>query len=191
MRSFLKNRHFANMYRRDFALYDPDLKTATNGTIVPARSTDYPYILFIGPSFFESYSTWPNTKFIHGFNLGKNGSAALTSLLDTVPLACHALRHGRLANWELGNEPDLYDDNGQFSFRPSNWSESEYVHEWLSKERAIKHKLANSCPEMATDAMYKYIAPSFAGIHDSLNPVKTWQNGLDSDHNIALNSMHK
>ncbi|CAL5866154.1 uncharacterized protein PFLUO_LOCUS361 [Penicillium psychrofluorescens] len=175
---------------QDFALYDPNLKTSTNGTIVPAKSTDYPYLLSIGPSFFESYATWPNTKFSHGFNLAKNTTAAMESLLATVPLACKALGDGKLMHWELGNEPDLFSTSGVFSPRPKNWNESDYVDNWLTKERAIKQKMAHACPEMATDSAYTYLAPSFAGVDNSLDPVKTWRDGLDSDKNIRLNSVH-
>ncbi|KAL1961879.1 hypothetical protein VTN77DRAFT_959 [Rasamsonia byssochlamydoides] len=175
---------------QDYALYNASLKTATNGTIIPSKSTDYPYILYIGPSFFESYSTWPDTKFIHGYNLAKNGSEALESLLATVPLACKALQGGKLAYWELGNEPDLYKTSAQGIVRPANWTEQDYVNEWLNKSRAIREVMAEACPEMATDAEYKYIAPSFAGINNSLKPITTWQDGLDTDHDIALNSEH-
>lgn len=176
---------------RDYALYNASLQTATNGTYIPSISTDYPRILYIGPSFFESYTTWPNTKFIHGFNLAKNDSAALDSLLATVPLACRALQGGRLAYWELGNEPDLYKTSAQGIMRPANWTERDYVEEWLTKTRAIRDALAEACPEMATDAAYRYIAPSFAGVANSLQPVTTWRDGLNTDRNIALNSEHK
>lgn len=172
-------------------MYDQSLKTATNGTIEPSKAVDYPTILSIGPLFFESYSTWPDTKFIHGFNLGKNGSQALESLLATVPLACEALQDDKLAYWELGNEPDLFKTSAQGPVRPSNWTENDYVNEWLTKTRLIKKTLVESCPEMANDTKYQYIAPSFAGVSNSLNPVTTWRDGLNTDHNIALNSEHK
>lgn len=159
--------------------------------MVPAVSTDYPYILYIGPSFFESYSTWPDTKFSHGFNMGKNGTAAMDTLLATASLACNALKSGKLMNWELGNEPDLFKTTSPHPVRPLDWSESDYVDEWLAKTRTMKRKLAKSCPDMATEATYKYLAPSFAGLTNSLDAVKTWQDGLDADHDIALNSMHK
>ncbi|OJJ33989.1 hypothetical protein ASPWEDRAFT_114341 [Aspergillus wentii DTO 134E9] len=172
---------------QDFALYDPDLKTATNGTVVPSITSDYPIILSIGPSFFDSYSTWPSTKFIHGFNLGKNGSTGMESLLATVPLACKALEGDKLAYWELGNEPDLFKTSAQGIRRPSTWTEQDYVDEWLNKTRVIKSKMAGSCPELAG---YRYIAPSFAGVTNSLDPVVTWRDGLGDDQNIALNSEH-
>ncbi|KAJ5161181.1 hypothetical protein N7492_006573 [Penicillium capsulatum] len=174
----------------DLALYDPNLTTSVNGTFVPAVSGDFPYYLSIGPSFFESYATLPNTKFIHGFNLGKNDTAAMKSLLATIPLACKALKDGKLAHWELGNEPDLFKTTKPYSVRPANWNESDYVHDWRAKERIIKRKLTQSCPELAEGSSYSYIGPSFAGLEYSLDAVKTWRSGLNSDHNIALNSMH-
>lgn len=167
------------------------MEYAVNGTVVPSRSVDYPYIIYIGPSFFESYSTWPDTRFIHGFNLAKNNSESLQSLLDTVPLACRALQDGKLAYWELGNEPDLYKTSSQGVVRPANWTEQDYVDEWLTKSREIRHALAEACPELTTESNYKYIAPSFAGISNSLKPIATWEDGLNTDHNIALNSEHK
>jgi hypothetical protein len=172
-------------------LYDPSLKTSINGTVVPAVSSDYPSIIFIGPSYFESYSTLPGVKFSHGFNMGKNGTVGMDTLLATVPLACNALKGGKLAYWEIGNEPDLFKTTKPDSVRPANWTESDYVTEWLAKKRAIRRQLTKSCPEMATDAKYKYIAPSFAGLTNSLDAIKTWQDGINVDRTIALNSMHK
>jgi len=73
---------------------------------VPERSRDYPAILSIGPSYFDSYSSFSSTKYIHGFNLGKNGTAARASPLATVSLVCRALGNDKLLYWEFGNEPD-------------------------------------------------------------------------------------
>ena len=147
--------------------------------------------MYIGSSYFDSYSTWPNTKFVHGFNLGKNGSEGLDSLLATVPLACKALGGGKLAYWELGNEPDLYKTSAQGPVRPANWTAQDYVNEWLDKTRLIKSTMAQSCPELAANASYRYIAPSFGGVTNSLDPVTTWEDGLDTDQDIALDSVHK
>ncbi|KAJ5769363.1 hypothetical protein N7520_003922 [Penicillium odoratum] len=174
---------------QDFALYDANLRTGINGTVVPAVSTDYPSIVSIGPSFFESYATWPDTKFSFGFDMGKNGTAGMDTLLATAPLACKALK-GKLAYWEMGNEPDLFKTSTPDTKRPANWTESDYVNEWLSKTRLVRRQIAKACPEMTTEAQYQYISPSFAGLTNSLDPVKTWQDGLDTDHDIKLNSMH-
>ena len=152
-----------------------------------AASQDYPTVLTIGKSFFESYSTWPGVQFIHGFNLGKNNTAGYQTLLETVPLACNALQGGKLAYWELGNEPDLYKTSAQGVVRPANWAEKDYVNEWLNKTRLVGQLVEKNCPNQA----YGYIAPSFAGTHNSLDPVKTWHSGLNADGNTKLISSHK
>ena len=159
--------------------------------MVPSRSLDYPTILSFGKSFFESYSTWPNTRYIHGFNLAKNGSAARQSLLETVPLVCQALANDRLLYWELGNEPDLYKTSAQGATRPLGWNEQDYVQDWLNGTRAIRHTMAQACPNMTTEAEYKYVAPSFAGTSNNLDPIVAWRDGLDIDKDIALISSHK
>ena len=175
---------------QDYPLYNASLPTATYGIYNSNKSSDYPTTLFIGPEYFDSYSTWPNTTFIHGFNLAKNGSIGYNSLLATVPLVCKALEGGKLAYWELGNEPDLYKTSAQGAVRPASWNEQDYVDEWLYKTRAIKKTMAATCPDLTTDAKYKYIAPSFAGTSNSLDPIRTWHDGLDTDHDISLISSH-
>jgi hypothetical protein len=93
---------------QDFAVFNESLNSAIVGIVDPAKSPDYPTTITIGPAYFESYLTWPDTQFVHGFNLGKNSTVARQGLLDSVPFVCKALGGGRLAYWELGNEPDLF-----------------------------------------------------------------------------------
>ena len=178
---------------QDYALYNASLKTQINGTFNLARSADYPTTIFIGPSYFESYSTWPDTKFSHGFNLGLGGnnSAGWETLLETVPLACKALSNGKLLWWEYGNEPDLYSTSSQGPVRPPSWNEAEYVAQWLNGTRAIKSQLTKYCPDMVSNDTYGYMAPSFAGTNNHLKPLLTWQDGLDVDQDIKLISSHK
>ncbi|OCL03668.1 glycoside hydrolase family 79 protein [Glonium stellatum] len=175
---------------QDYALYDASLSVATNGTYIPSISKDYPLILSIGPSFFESYSTWPNTKFIHGFNLAKNTTDDRVKLLDTVPLVCKALGGGKLLYWELGNEPDLYKTSAQGRVRPPTWTESDYVSEWIDVTGKIGVSMAKSCTNMTRSYAYQYIAPSFAGTNNSLKPLTTWKDNLNAANYIALFSSH-
>lgn len=142
----------------------------------------------MGPSYFESYLTWPNTKFSHGFNLGKNSSHDIQLLLDTVLLACKALGKGNLLVWELGNEPDDYPVSFQGAVRPASWTEEDYVHQWLSRTAALKKQMEDHCPQLANA---KYVAPSFGGINGALKALTTWQVGLNDAKNIAFNSEHK
>jgi hypothetical protein len=167
------------------------LKTATNGTYVPSISTDYPTILYIGPSYFESFETWPNTKYSFGFNLALNGTAGIQNIQEEIPLVCKALENGRLAYWELGNEPDLYPTSAQGAKRPSTWHEQDYVYEWRNKSRLIKEGVEKACPDLGRQSPFPFIAPSFAGTANYLKPIPTWQDGLDEDKMIILNSEHK
>ena len=158
--------------------------------IIPSIAPDYPRYLNIGSSYFESYSTFPDTKFIHGFNMAENGTEGMESLLATVTLACKALKDGKLEYWELGNEPDQYTTTDRGTRRPASWSDQDYVNEWLRKTTDIKKKMEESCPQYMAER--KYIAPSLANLgSDGLNPVSVWRDGLNKYRNIALDSAHK
>ncbi|KAI9668250.1 MAG: hypothetical protein M1821_001070 [Bathelium mastoideum] len=176
---------------QDYAIFNSSLPVATVGIIQPNLSTDYPTILTFGPAYFESYTTWPDTRFSHGFNLGRNSTAARTALLDSVPYACEALgQDGRLNVWELGNEPDLYKTSAQGIIRPASWTEQDYVNEWLNLTGQIKETMAQNCSNLTTAEEYLYMAPSFAGTGNSLDPIRTWEDGLDNDRDIEYISSH-
>jgi hypothetical protein len=180
---------------QDYALYNASLPYALNGTINPARSPDYPTTIFIGPSYFESYSTWPNVKFSHGFNLGLGGSVShpegWQTLLDTVPLACKALGGGKLYAWEYGNEPDLYSTSSQGPVRPATWNEEEYVQQWLNGTRKIKELLGVHCPDMVGNGKEDFLGLSFAGTSNHLKANTTFADGIEADRDIKLFSTHK
>ncbi|KAK3355663.1 hypothetical protein B0H65DRAFT_54548 [Neurospora tetraspora] len=177
---------------QDYALYNASLPYALNGTIDPKRSPDYPTTIFIGPSFFESYNTFKNSKFIHGFNLGLGGNrtSGWQTLLDTVPLACKALSGGKLFAWTYGNEPDLFSTSSQGPVRPPSWNEAEYVDQWLNGTRKIHELLEKNCPDLAKNGTYGYIAPAFAGVGNKLKAPKAWGEGLNEDKNIKLFDTH-
>jgi hypothetical protein len=169
-------------------VFDESLNSAIVGIVDPAKSPDYPTTITIGPAYFESYLTWPDTQFVHGFNLGKNSTVARRGLLESLPFACKALGGGRLAYWELGNEPDLFKRS---SVRPADWNEQDYAIEWLTWTRRIRDAMQHSCPELAANRSYQYYAPSFAGTGgNGLDPVLAWESGLDADKDIALISSH-
>lgn len=173
---------------QDYYLLNTSQPEALLGTFNFNRSRDYPTTITIGPSFFESYETWPGVKFTHGFNLAKsNNTVGIDSLLTSVPLACKALQ-GKLLDWELGNEPDLFPTSSQGPVRPRTWHESDYVTEWLNLTSQIRNILATNpaCAGLTHD----FIAPSFAGTSNFLNPIVTWRDGLDADKDISLISSH-
>ncbi|OHE90628.1 beta-glucuronidase [Colletotrichum orchidophilum] len=174
---------------QDYALYDESLPYAVNGTYDLARSRDYPTTIHIGPSFFESYGTLPDTKFTHGFNLGLGGnrSEGWETLKATVPLACKAIGKDNLDVWEYGNEPDLFSTSAQGPVRPSSWNEKVYVEQWLNVTREIAAILAEACPDFPKPV---FMAPSNAGTANRLRAPAQWAAGLDADDNVALFSTH-
>lgn len=175
---------------QDYATYDSSQTEALIGSYDFSRSRDYPTTISIGPAYFESYGTWHNISFIHGFNLGKNGTIGLDTLTATVPLVCTSLNGSKLAYWQLGNEPDLYKTSSQGPVRPSWWNETYYVDEWLNKTEIMRSLVQQHCPEVIEQGKFKFYSPSFAGTGNSLNMIKTWQAGLDSDKDIAFIDSH-
>ena len=140
---------------QDYAIFNSSLLSlATIGIFNDSISPDYPTTLTFGPKFFQSYHTWPDVKFTHGFNLGRNSTAARHALIESVPYACKALEGGRLLHWELGNEPDLYSTSSQGAVRPPNWNEKWYVHQWLHWSRKIHAAMEKPCPNLATPEKY-------------------------------------
>lgn len=113
---------------QDYATFDADQQEALVGSYNFNRSKDYPTTISIGPAYFDSYNTWPGFRYLHGFNMGKNGSIGYDTLRGTVPLVCKALAGDKLASWTLGNEPDLFKTSAQGPVRPSWWNETGQSH---------------------------------------------------------------
>lgn len=76
--------------------------------------------------------------------------------------------------------------------RPAWWNETDYVQEWLNKTRGVIRDLVEkNCPEVIEQGKFKFYAPGFAGTGNSLNMIKTWEQGIDADHDIAFVDSHK
>ncbi|KIV90003.1 hypothetical protein PV10_07353 [Exophiala mesophila] len=176
---------------QDYYTFDATQQEALVGSVDPSRSPDYPTTISIGPSYFDSYTTWPGFSYVHGLNLGKNGTVGYDTLVATVPLVCqHLAATNRLAYWQLGNEPDLFETSTQGPVRPSWWAEPQYVEEYLNKTRIIRGLVQEHCPEVIEQDRLKYQAPSFAGTANNLDLVTTWNEGIDADSEIALIDSH-
>ncbi|CZT18183.1 uncharacterized protein RCC_04023 [Ramularia collo-cygni] len=172
---------------QDFAVFNATQTEAFIGSFNPILSEDYPTTISFGPAYFESYNTWPDVQFVHGFNLGGNSTSERQALIESVPYACKALSTGNLLHWELGNEPDLFNStNAAFAKRPATWGNEEYVDEWRNWTSAIDCALREACPELPIS----YYAPSFAGYSNGLDGVKVWELGINSDKDIAFMSSH-
>jgi hypothetical protein len=174
---------------QDFVIYNPDLPVGFKGVINESRSPDYPSYIEIGDKFFESFLTWPDTKFSFGLNFGgNNDSRAYSSTLKIAPLLCKTLGVSRFWGLEYGNEADQYASRSYV--RKGNWNESEYVAEWLNGTRAIQKEISRACPEFGTEAV-SYLGPSFAGLNTHLRSPRAWAFGLNSDKTLKYFASHK
>ncbi|KAJ2970373.1 hypothetical protein NUW58_g9720 [Xylaria curta] len=155
---------------QDYAIYNRSLTVALDGTVNETRSPDYPTTIEIGPSYFESYLTWPNVKFTHGFNMGGNhDNRQWSTLIQTAEIACKTLGKDKL----------------------HCYNESDYVKEWLDGTRAIQGVLSEACPDLLGNDTYGYLAPSFAGVANHLKAPLAWADGLNTDETVRYYSSHK
>jgi hypothetical protein len=153
-----------------------------------ARVGNHRPLVYVGPSFFSSFNTFPNTRYIPGVNLAINGTAGISSRKAQIELTCKALGDSLLM-FEVGNEPDHFIS---FFRRPTNWTIEQYVKEWLEASQLVLEETASACPQIARRAP-GFFAPSFGGtdLGQPFSALAAFQNGQLSMHDIRQISIHK
>jgi hypothetical protein len=146
----------------------------------------------IGPSFFSSFGTFPQTSYIAGINLAVNGTDGTVTRQAETSFICKALGD-KLMMIEIGNEPDLFI---HWNRRNSSWSVADYVSDWQTASQVVGAELASACPRLARKIGNKFFGPSFAGTDFGsgptvLGPFQAFERGLNSKNNIAVLSGHK
>lgn len=124
------------------------------------KGDDQPVEVKYGPTFFESYHTLGPLNFIHGLNLNQNRS--IQQLEESATAACSSIGP-QLHLLELGNEWNF----APAKYRPANYSEADYVHEWNHKSGLVKDAVQKACPGLFNG----FMAPTFI-LLDFLHP--TW-----------------
>jgi hypothetical protein len=176
---------------RDYALLNTSLSGAITGTYNMSKSADYPTTIEYGTAFWSSYGTFSDTRYIHGLNLGKSGqnSGYRSNLLQAVASGCKRLEDSGILFWELGNEPDLYKTSAQGPVREATYDEAAYVKEWIDLAQAVEAQVSTACPGLTRKGRFKMIAPSFAGVSNSLDPAKTWNTTVSIGDGQPLEKM--
>ena len=91
--------------------------------------------MIMGPRFFEVINRFPsNTPITFGLNLAYSESDYIGQITTMATQAVKRLSDLNLVGFEIGNEPDLYLQNG---FRTGSWSGQVYTQEWLDRANAI------------------------------------------------------
>jgi hypothetical protein len=141
---------------------------------------DQPDALTIGPAWFQSFLQWSDTQYIYNLNFG-DGYKGQPGLEQTVLEARYAFAAlgNSLYGFEIGNEVDgktsvltsfghwwqVLDGWSQIRYvslglpndrRPANWTQVDYVREWLQYAQAI----SNDSIGLAED---KEVEPLFQG----------------------------
>ncbi|KAL9073659.1 MAG: hypothetical protein Q9157_004651 [Trypethelium eluteriae] len=98
--------------------------------------------LTFGPKYFEAIDRMPTgTPITYGLNLAYEGSDYISNIVTEASAALDNLKNVKVFSFEIGNEPDLYLQNG---FRTGQWGGQEYVQEWQDRTSAIYEQVLKS-----------------------------------------------
>ncbi|TFK40176.1 glycoside hydrolase family 79 protein [Crucibulum laeve] len=120
----------------DHTDFDPNVRFSE--AVFPAPSATVPYpeavSLVVGDAYYQTAQFLPpNTHVIWGVNLGQNNITAAILAASSIAKAFRssAIKDAGIVldAIEIGNEPDLYMNNG---LRARNYSSSQYTNEWIA-----------------------------------------------------------
>ncbi|KAI2467267.1 glycoside hydrolase family 79 protein [Annulohypoxylon bovei var. microspora] len=94
-----------------------------------------PDSMLIGPRFFEAANRLPKgTTVTWGLNLAYEQGDFIEKITTMANQAITKCPNLNITSFEIGNEPDLYSQNG---FRTGAWGGKVYTQEWLERATAI------------------------------------------------------
>ncbi|KAI1076428.1 hypothetical protein F5B20DRAFT_556012 [Whalleya microplaca] len=98
--------------------------------------------MLIGPRFFEAANRFPmGTPVTWGLNLAYDESDYIDQIILMAKQVIARCPNLRLTSFEIGNEPDLYLQNG---FRTGQWGASVYTEQWLNRAAAVYEQVLKS-----------------------------------------------
>ncbi|CAJ2501445.1 Uu.00g042980.m01.CDS01 [Anthostomella pinea] len=91
--------------------------------------------MLIGPHFFDAANRLPQgTPVTWGLNLAYEEDDYIDQIVATAQQIKDRCTNINLRSFEIGNEPDVYLDNG---FRKGTWTGTQYNNEWTERAAAI------------------------------------------------------
>lgn len=91
--------------------------------------------MIIGPRYFETLDRFPSgTPITFGLNLAYTEDDYIEQIVTMATQCLDRLENVNVVSFEIGNEPDLYLQNG---FRTGSWGGDVYTQQWLDRARAI------------------------------------------------------
>jgi Glycosyl hydrolase family 79 C-terminal beta domain len=182
----------------DEAVLDTNLANATTHKQDTGLPSGPQQQLKYGNSYFQSFGTWPDARYIYDFNMafnvGDDADTGFSSLNGTIPLICQALADGRFLYWEYGNEPNLYQTQSHGYVDAASWTAQSYLQQWQNGTSVIKEQLQAdpNCAELA-GSDFGFIGPSLwiPASHPTLTLGSVWSAGLDSADDLRMIAMHR
>lgn len=126
---------------QDYMLYDESYKTIgwkknPSSTGKGAIASDS---MIVGPGYFEAMDRFPKGTWVtYGLNLAYQGSDFKQKMVDMATAAVLGLKNTQLYSFEIGNEPDLWLQNG---FRTAPWDGKTYTTAFLDAADNIYKKV--------------------------------------------------
>lgn len=103
-----------------------------NPTGSGAYSPDH---MIIGPTYFETMDRLPaGTPITFGLNLAYEQPDYIDQIVLMANTSLSSLKNVDIVSFEIGNEPDLYLQNG---FRTGSWGGDVYTQQWLDRAQAV------------------------------------------------------
>jgi Glycosyl hydrolase family 79 C-terminal beta domain len=102
----------------------------------PVGQGDFPpdHLIF-GPRYFEVLDRFPTrTPITYGLSLAYSETDYIDRIVASAEAARTGLNNVQLVSFEIGNEPDLYLQNG---FRTGQWDGQVYTNQWLDRASAV------------------------------------------------------
>ncbi|ETN38797.1 uncharacterized protein HMPREF1541_06836 [Cyphellophora europaea CBS 101466] len=91
--------------------------------------------MIIGPRYFEALDRFPEgTPLTFGLNLAYEEEDYIDQIVTMATQALDRLENLNVVSFEIGNEPDLYLQNG---FRTGSWGGDVYTQQWLDRAQAV------------------------------------------------------
>lgn len=91
--------------------------------------------MLIGPRFFQAANRFPKgSPVTWGLNLAYQESDYIDQIVTMAQQVVKGIPNLNLVSFEIGNEPDLYAQNG---FRTGTWGGDVYTQQWLDRASAL------------------------------------------------------
>lgn len=130
----------------DTMLYNASTRGYTiqqNPNPVGSGYTNPSDLLYFGPGYYRAMDHFPTgTPITYGLNLAYQGDGWLEGIVAQANASIASVKNAKIVGFEIGNEPDLYTQNG---FRTqSGWSASNFATEWKTAAVAIYQNVLQS-----------------------------------------------